>query len=65
MDEASSMTLLAEETYGTFDVSLAMGLFVRDTHLEYLDLMKSLKERVKMKLGTNEGCALWHLNAIG
>ena len=50
--------LVAEKSYGTFDASSAMGMFVRDTHLEYLDLMKSLKERVKMELGTNEGCAL-------
>ena len=58
-DSIETLTaLVAEKSYGTFDASSAMGMFVRDTHLEYLDLMKSLKERVKMELGTNEGCAL-------
>jgi len=47
-------SLVAEKSYGSFDASSAMGVFVRDAHLEYLDLMKSLKERVKMKLGDNE-----------
>ena len=35
-----------------------MGMFVRYAHLEYLDLMKSLKERVKVEFGTHEGFAL-------
>ena len=56
--KVSAMTLLTEETHGTFDASSAMGMFVRYAHLGYLDLMKSLKERVKVEFGTHEGCAL-------
>ena len=49
-DSVETLTSLVEEkSYGTFDASSAMGMFVRDTHLEYLDLMKSLKERVKIE----------------
>lgn len=60
LDDSIEMltSLVGEKSYGTFDASSAMGMFARDAHLEYLDLMKSLKERVKMKLEVYEDPAL-------
>ena len=48
--DAIKMTLTAKKSFVSFDVTTAMGMYVKETHNDFRAAMEALKKRVEAKL---------------
>ena len=53
-NEGKLAALQSHNSFGSFDVTSAMGMYVKASRQEYLAAMKALKERVAKKLTQDE-----------
>ena len=47
---STQISLVTGKKFGSFDAGSALGMFTKESHLDYLDSMKALRRRVERKL---------------